>query len=239
MDLVADIGNTRVHLGAFEDGRLVAKFAGDDRDGFVASLPARPARIGVSSVNPKARAAFVEWARTKLGVAPRVVGEDLRPRLAMDVVAPEKVGTDRLVNGLWAARRHPGRAVLVVDFGTAISMAVVDSKGTFRGGVIAPGITTQARALSEKTAQLPLAKPSRAPAPIGRDTVSCIESGIFWGAVGLVDLIAGKIEESLGEKLLVVATGGDSALIAPASSRIEQVVPDLTLEGVWIALSEG
>ncbi|MEZ0229796.1 MAG: type III pantothenate kinase, partial [Planctomycetota bacterium] len=96
MDLVADIGNTRWHLGAFEGDRLVAKYAGDDRDGFLASLSARPARVALSSVNPKSKAAFVEWVRARLGVPPRIVGEDLRPRLAMDVLAPEKVGTDRL-----------------------------------------------------------------------------------------------------------------------------------------------
>lgn len=243
MDLVADIGNTRCKLGAFEAGRLVAKSAAArtpaDWDAFVEGLAVPPTRVAVSSVNPGAKAPFVEWVRARLGLEPRVLGVDLAVRLPLDVEAPDKVGTDRLANALWAARRNPGRAVVVVDFGTAISMAVVDSKGTFRGGAIAPGVSTQARALSEHTAQLPLVAVGRAPVAIGRSTAACIEAGIFYGAVGLVDAIAERMDAILGEKALVVATGGDAELVASGSRRIERVVPDLTLEGVALALAEG
>lgn len=247
MDLVADFGNTRSHLAAFEKGSIRARAAfanGTEREmvagwqSFAASLPARPARVGVASVNPAVLAPFVAWVKEKLGLEARVLGENLAPGIPLDVDEPSRVGADRLVDALWAARSFPGRAAVVIDCGTAITFNVVSSKGVFVGGAIAPGLGTQARALAEKTALLPLVSVTRAPAPIGRSTKACIEAGIFFGAVGLVDALCARIEDALGEKLVVVATGGDAELVASGSRRIERVVPDVTLEGVALALGD-
>jgi type III pantothenate kinase len=248
VDLVADIGNTHCHLAAFSGETIVARAAvrggrsvGEmqvEWDAFAASLKGPVARAALASVNPKVKIPFAKWLRERLSVQALVLGENLRPDIPVSVDAPEEVGADRLVNALWAARRHKGRAVIVVDFGTAVSFDVVSSAGAFVGGAIAPGVGTQARALSERTALLPHITVTRTPAPIGRDTVSCIDSGIFWGTVGLVDLLSEKIELALGEKALVIATGGDAPLIASGSRRIAQVVPDMTLEGVHMALVE-
>jgi type III pantothenate kinase len=248
MDLVADIGNTHCHLAAFEGDRIVARGAvrggravdemEREWDDFAATLREKPARAALASVNPKVKVPFARWLRERLGLTALVLGENLRPKIPVDVDAPDEVGADRLVNALWATRKLPGRAVVVVDFGTAISFDVVSSKGAFVGGAIAPGVGTAARALSERTALLPHIKVSRTPRAIGRDTVQCLDSGIYWGAVGLVDLLVGKMEEALGEKALVIATGGDAALVAAGSKRIERVEPDMTLEGVALALRE-
>jgi type III pantothenate kinase len=246
VDLVADIGNTRCHLALFDRGRIVAQRAvangrpesemADDWTSFARSLPARPARVALASVNPSVKLPFMKWVREHLGLEPLVLGESLRPAIVLDVREPGSVGPDRIADALWAARRFPGRAAIVVDCGTAITLNVVSSKGAFLGGAIAPGIGTQARALSEKTALLPRITVTKTPTPIGRDTVASIDSGIFWGAVGLVDLLAQKMEEQLGEKAIVVATGGDAELVASGSKRIERVVPSLTLEGIALAL---
>ncbi len=248
MDLVADIGNTRCHLAAFEGGELTAKDAvpggptsvmeaGWDR--FLRGLPGKPTRVAVASVNPRVKVPFVTWALERLALEPRVLKENLRPRILLDVDAPDEVGADRIADALWAARRFPGQATVVLDCGTAITFNVVSSKGAFLGGAIAPGMSTQARALSEKTALLPEIKLGRAPGPIGRDTSSSIASGIFFGAVGLVSELIARIEAHLGEKVLVIATGGDAELLASGSKRIDRIVPDLTLEGVALALAEG
>jgi type III pantothenate kinase len=248
VDLVADIGNTRCHLAAFVGGKLTAKDAvpggpttemeaGWDR--FVQSLREKPARVGVASVNPRVKVPFVTWVGERLRLEPRVLKENLRPKLTMDVLAPDEVGADRIADALWAARRFPGQATVVIDCGTAITFNVVSSKGAFLGGAIAPGMSTQARALAEKTALLPEIRIGRAPGPIGRDTSSSIASGIFFGAVGLVAELTAQIESALGEKLLVIATGGDAELLASGSKRVDRIVPDLTLEGVALALAEG
>lgn len=248
MDLVLDLGNTHGHLAAFEGARLVARTnvrwgrGESEIDGelaaFLASLGTVPARAAVASVNPAARALVLPLLEKRLGLRPLVLGETLTLRLVLDVESPERVGQDRLVNALWAARTFPGRAAVVADLGTALSFAVVDSKGVFRGGAIAPGIGTGARALAEKTAQLPTVDLAQVPRALGRSTVACIESGLYWGAVGLVDGLAERFESELGERAVVVATGGDAALVARGSRRIERVVPELTLEGVRLALAE-
>jgi type III pantothenate kinase len=253
VDLVADLGNTRSHLALFDRGQLVAKAAVPNADAegepergwlaFLRSLEEKPTRLALASVNPAMKLRYVKWASGELGREPLVLGETLRPPIVLDVREPGSVGADRVADAIWAARRLKGRAAIVVDCGTAITLNVVSAQGAFLGGAIAPGLGTQARSLAEKTALLPrieiasgMKARSKAPAPIGRDTVSCIESGVFWGSVGLVDLLASKMEEELGAKAIVVATGGDAALVASGSRRIERVVPDLTLEGIALAL---
>jgi type III pantothenate kinase len=248
LDFVADIGNTRAHLAAFESGVIVARAAvrggrpapevESDLEPFAASLKGPVARAAIASVNPKMTALLARWVRERLGIDPLIVGETLRPKIALEVDAPERVGADRLMNALWAARTFPGRAVVVVDFGTAISFSVVSPKGAFVGGAIAPGLGTQARALAERTAQLPLVQVSSLPRAIGQNTAAAIDSGIYWGAVGLVEALASRMEPLLGERPLVIATGGDAPLVAAGSARIERVAPDMTLEGVHLALLE-
>ena len=247
MDLVADIGNTRCHLAAFEGGGIVARRAvrggtvpemEREWDAFAVSLPRAPDRAAIASVNPKVKVPFARWLRSRFGLEALVLGETLKIAIPVDVDAPAEVGSDRLVNALWAARNRPGRAVVVVDFGTAVSFDVVSSKGAFVGGAIAPGMGTAARALSEKTALLPHIAVTAAPRAIGRDTVACIDSGIFWGTVGLVERLTARIADELGETPHVIATGGDAALVAPSCPIIKEVVPDMTVEGIRLALQE-
>jgi type III pantothenate kinase len=248
VDLVADIGNSRCHVAAFLAGKLVAKDAVPNQrsaskmesvwDRFVRSLPEKPVRIGIASVNPRVSASFLRWVTRGLALEPRVLKENLRPRLPLEVDAPDEVGADRIADALWAARRLPRQAAVVIDCGTAITLNVVSSRGAFLGGAIAPGLSTQARALVERTALLPDVAIRCAPRPIGRDTASCIASGVFFGAVGLVEQLCSRIETELAERLVVVATGGDAELLASGSKRIDRVVADVTLEGVALALAE-
>ncbi|MBI3726068.1 type III pantothenate kinase [bacterium] len=248
MDLVANAGNTTCRLAAFSGQRIVARAAvrggrspsemEAEWDAFSRSLPEKIARAAVASVNPAVLAPLSKWMGEKLALSPSILGETLRPKIAIEVDAPERVGADRIANALWAARNLPGRAAIVVDLGTAISFSVVSSRGAFVGGAIAPGLGLGTRALAEGTALLPRASVSRAPRAIGRTTAACIESGVFWGAVGLVERVTKMMEDELGEKATVLATGGDAELVASATRRIERVVPDMTLEGIHLALEE-
>jgi type III pantothenate kinase len=125
-------------------------------------------------------------------------------------------------------------AVVVVDFGTGTNFDCVNGRGEFVGGVIAPGLQISAEALFSRAARLariPIQKPPRA---IGRNTTQSVQSGIVFGYVGLVDGLVDRIRDELGKSTRVLATGGLAGLIAPESRTIEEVIPDLTLDGLRI-----
>ncbi len=144
---------------------------------------------------------------------------------------PGEVGADRLLNSL-AAHRHYGGPLVVVDFGTATTFDVVDGSGAYLGGVIAPGINLSLEALHQAAARLPRIGIGRPQAVIGRDTVAAMQSGIYWGYVGLIEGIVGRIRAEQEAGMKVVATGGLAPLLAEGTSVIERIDPDLTLEGL-------
>jgi type III pantothenate kinase len=144
---------------------------------------------------------------------------------------PNEVGADRLVNALAAHARYKG-PLAVVDFGTATTFDVVDRTGAYLGGVIAPGINLSLEALHRAAAQLPRVAISRPQAVIGRSTVPAMQAGIYWGYVGLIEGLARRIEAELGETMKLIATGGLAPLFADATTAIEHLDPDLTLDGL-------
>ena len=144
---------------------------------------------------------------------------------------PREVGADRIVNTA-AAHRLYGGPVIITDFGTATTFDVVSKEGDYLGGAIAPGIGIAAEALYTRAAMLPrveLAHPSRV---IGTSTTTAIQSGIIYGYIGLVEGIVSRIQKELGEKAMVVATGGHAGLIANETSVIDTVNTDITLIGL-------
>lgn len=248
MDLVADLGNTRAHVALISAVDLVARadVRNDDAGGLARACDAlvaahgAPRRAALVAVSPRLRAPLEAWLAAR-GLTPLALGESLPVPLALEVAAPAEVGRDRLADALWAARTYPGRAAIVVDLGTAITLNVVSTRGAFLGGAIAPGLRTQAWALSQRTARLPLVDPVLVEGDlplIGETTEQCIRAALLWGAVGLVDVYAQQVERALGARPVVVATGGDAAAVAAACPRIERVVPDLTLRGLHLALLE-
>lgn len=250
-DLIADVGNTRAHLALFEgpELRAAASVAHGDAmrsgwDRFLEEHSARPARFALATVQAEVGEALRAWSRERWSLEPLVLGANLAHTLPLEVERPEQVGADRIANGLWAARTHPGRAVVVIDLGTAVTFDVVASSGAFRGGIIAAGMGTCARALADRTSKLPHVTLHAAreddwpPSVLGRTTEACLEGGLLWGAVGLVNTVCARIAVELGEEPLVVATGGDAEVVAPHCPGVDRVVPRLTLHGVRIALAE-
>jgi type III pantothenate kinase len=162
---------------------------------------------------------------------PTVVDHAAPLGLSIAYTKPAEIGADRLVNAA-AAYKAFGGPLIIVDFGTATTFCVVSADGTYLGGVIAPGAAISAEALTSRAAKLSKVEWVRPLTVIGRDTASSMQTGIILGHAAMVDGIIRHIQQELGTRCRVVATGGLTSLIAPASDYIETVRPNLTLEGL-------
>jgi type III pantothenate kinase len=186
----------------------------------------------IGSVVPDANFNLVTLCRRYCNSDPLVVGE---PGVVLGTKAlvdrPEEVGADRLLNTVAAYDRYKAPLV-VVDFGTATNFDVVDKDGNYCGGVIAPGVTLSITALHMAAAKLPSVRLRRIDHVIGKDTVACMQSGVFWGYVGLVEGLVARIKKEFGAPMGVIATGGLVPLFEGAISGIDRVDPNLTLWGL-------
>jgi type III pantothenate kinase len=186
----------------------------------------------VASVVPEANFNLLTLCRRYCNSEPLLVGE---PGVVLGAKAlvdrPEEVGADRLVNTVAAHDRFKGPLV-VVDFGTATTFDVVDQDGNYCGGVIAPGINLSLTALHMAAAKLPSVTIQRTVQVIGKHTVACMQSGLFWGYIGLVEGLVTRIKQEFGAPMAVVATGGLAPLFNGATAVIEHTDPNLTLWGL-------
>jgi type III pantothenate kinase len=186
----------------------------------------------IASVVPEVNFNLLTFCRKYCKTDPLVVGaKGVKLGTKALVDQPEEVGADRLVNTVAAHDRYKG-PLIVVDFGTATTLDVVDGQGNYCGGVIAPGINLSLAALHMAAAKLPSIRISRTEHVIGKDTVSCMQSGIYWGYIGLVEGLVSRIKTEFGAAMNVVATGGLAPLFAGATEAIDKVDPDLTLWGL-------
>lgn len=242
MLLCADIGNTSVTFGLFDGETLLRQWRVQieelpDLDPLwdEQSLP-EPDAIIVASVNPAAHELLIAWMRRKFVLMPLTLGKDVKVDMPVLLRKPQEIGADRLANAV-AGYELFGGPLIIVDFGSAVTFDVVSDAGEYLGGAIAPGIRLSAQALAEKTALLPEVRPPSGGRPpvIGRSTRGAIASGLYHGFLGLVFQMVGRISAELNAKPRVIATGGDAELIAQEAPQIEEIVPDLTLQGLRIA----
>lgn len=246
MILLFDIGNTHTHVG-LADGKRVIKQAniptlawfGGSAGALVGKIIGRNKIEGVAlcSVVPRATALVHKavrsvWKLEALELTPKTLRG-----VGIDYPKPKSIGPDRLANAV-AAKFHFGAPVVVVDFGTAVTFDVVNGKGNYVGGIIAPGLAVMTNYLHEKTALLPKIEIRDIKTAIGKSTEQAMLVGAVHGYRGLVRELIGQLKRELGaKKLPVVATGGYAKLIAAKLPEISVVVPDLTLEGlrlVWL-----
>ncbi len=172
--------------------------------------------------------------RKYLKTEPLIVGDPaLDMGMKANVERPQSVGADRLCNTVAAHERYKG-AVIVVDFGTATNFDIVAENGDFDGSVIAPGANLSIEALHQAAALLPRVAIHRAQQVIGRDTVASMQSGVYWGYVGLIDGLITRIKAEYGKPMTVVATGGLAHLFRPDIPAIEHIEPDLTIRGLML-----
>src|SRR5215831_1250847 len=186
----------------------------------------------IASVVPEVNFNLLTLCRKYCKTEPIVVGnKGVKLGTKALVERPEEVGADRLVNTVAAHDRYKG-PLIVVDFGTATTLDVVDRDGNYCGGVIAPGINLSLTALHMAAAKLPSVPIGRTERVIGKDTVSCMQSGIYWGYIGLVEGLVKRIRAERAEQMDVIATGGLAPLFAGATEIIDHVDPDLNLWGL-------
>ena len=241
MILLFDIGNTNTHVG-LADGRRVLKqinvptreWFGGDAKTLVKEFAGKTKIIGaiLCSVVPRA----TPLARKTVGALWKLDVLELSPKtllgVGIDYPKPNSVGADRLANAV-AAKFLFGTPVVVVDFGTAVTFDVVNGKGNYIGGIIAPGLAAMTYYLHEKTALLPKIKIRETKNVVGKSTEEAMLIGAVHGYRGLVRELIGELRRELrAENLPVVATGGYAKLIAAKLPEISAVRPDLTLEGL-------
>jgi len=253
MNLCIDVGNSQLHGGVYRDGEQIAQFrkqspARDSRDEvglfLVAALremgvdPKSVERVGISCVVPEAVYALRNASRIYFRTEPLFVEAGIRTRLKIETRNPLEVGADRIANAIAATERYPGRHVLVVDFGTAITFEAVTAGRSYLGGAICAGLGLAMEALGSRTAKLPFVEITRPERALGRSTVECIQGGLYYGYYGLIkELIARtRLEAFGGEPCVTAATGGFSQLYREAG-LFDEIVPDLVLRGIDAVLA--
>jgi len=185
----------------------------------------------IGTVVPAALYHLRRLCRDWFQVEPLIARSNLDWGFDIKVDAPGEVGADRLLNALAAHQAYKGPLV-VIDFGTATTFDVVDRDGAYLGGIIAPGINLSIEALHKAAARLPRIGIGRPQAVIGRSTVSAMQSGVYWGYVGLIEGLVVRIQAEYGDILKVIATGGLAPLLAEGTNVISRIDPDLTLDGL-------
>lgn len=248
MLLAVDVGNTQTHLGVFKRDRLVHQWRASTDARRTAdelaltfgeflsladlSFSREITGVSICSVVPRATQELRTMTLRYFGFSPVVVEPGVKTGIAVRIDHPREAGADRIANAVSAHDMFPGNAVIVVDFGTTINFDVVTAGGEYVGGAIAPGLDSSASALFSATARLPRVELIAPEAAIGRNTEAALQSGIIFGAAGLVDGLVARIGEELGGDARVIATGGLAQTVVDHCRRVELIEPNLTLMGL-------
>jgi type III pantothenate kinase len=246
MLFVIDVGNTNTTLGVYHDDALIAHWRlttererTTDEYGimcrnlftYAGIEPEKVAAIAVASVVPPLNFTIYRMAQTYFHREPFFVRPTENVGMPIRYDAPTDVGADRIVNAVAAYERHGGPCI-VVDFGTATTFDAISEAGEYLGGVITPGVNVSAEALFQRAARLPRVNIARPASVVGRSTVGSIQSGLYFGYIGLVEGILRRMTEEMGELKAVIATGGLARLIGKGSDLITEIDENLTLEGL-------
>jgi type III pantothenate kinase len=185
----------------------------------------------ISSVVPQSIFNLRNLSRRYLHVEPLVIGENAELGIEVRIDKPSEAGADRLVNAIGAHIAYPGE-LIVIDSGTATTFDVIAADGAFEGGVIAPGINLSMEALHNAAAKLPRVAIQKPQKIVGTDTVGAMQSGVFWGYIGLIEGLVARIKAERETALTVVATGGVASLFHAATPVIDHFDHDLTIRGL-------
>jgi type III pantothenate kinase len=246
MLLAIDAGNTNVTIGVFDGAQLAHNWRlrtiheqTTDEWGILfrnlfalAGISLGQVKgIAVASVVPPIDSALAAMALRYFNTVPLFVGPAIETGIINRYDNPREVGADRIVNAVAAFHKYGGPCV-VVDLGTAITFDAVSAKAEYLGGIICPGIGISIGGLFQKTARLPLVDFREPARLIGANTVDSMQSGLYYGAIGMIDGLLERLIAELGPETQCLATGGQARLIERGSKYIKRVDDDLTLEGL-------
>lgn len=249
MILVVDVGNTNIVFGVYSGKTLVRhwsigtnKGATSDEFGmfmlrmmdYAQVNPDSIKAVVIASVVPPIMHTLEHSIRKYLNTEPLIVGPGTRTGINVKYENPRDVGADRIANAVAACEIY-GSPIIIVDFGTATTFCAVSSNNTYLGGIISPGVKTSSEALFQSAAKLPRIELAKPDTVIGRNIVSSMQSGIYYGFAGMVDYIVRKMKEEMQERnIKVVATGGLAGMIARECETVDFVNIFLSLEGLRI-----
>lgn len=252
MLLAIDVGNTNLVCGLYDGRNLLCRWRLEtsprksadeygialkqmfETDGYSFS---QVEDVILSTVVPSLTFTIQHLCEKYFGKTPIVVGPGVKTGLVVKYDNPKQLGADRIVNSVAAIEKYPA-PVIVMDFGTATTICAVSDNAEFLGGVIAPGMKISSEALVEKTAKLPRIELEKPRHVICRNTNECMQSGLIYGHIGMVEYLVEKMKEEIkvltgcDKKVTVVATGGMSYLIADNTDCIDYIDRDLTLTGL-------
>lgn len=249
MLLAFDVGNTNIVCGIYRDRQLIEHWRVSTNtlqtaDGYAATLgmlfQLKGLRFSdiedviISTVVPPIIPILQTMTERYFHVKPILVGPGIKTGMNILYDNPKELGADRIVNAVAVIHKYGGPAI-IIDMGTATTFCVLNEKGQYLGGSVAPGIGISMEALFQRASKLPRIELKKVPSCICKNTVSAMQAGIYYGFVGQIDGIVNRIKEELNlPNVSVIATGGLAALISSGSTTIDIVDPMLTLEGLLI-----
>ena len=248
MLLAIDVGNTNIVIGVFDNKRILEswrlftdrKKTSDEYRLLISQLfyqsriEADQIRgIIISCVVPPILPQLWEMSGREFHLEPVVVDTGLEIGMPILYDNPKELGADRIANAIGGYVEYGG-PLIIVDFGTSTNFDVVSEEGAYLGGAIAPGVSISAEALSDRAALLPKIDVRAAPQAIGKNTISSMQSGFYFGFLGQMEEIIRRVKRELPREPRVIATGGLAELMAGNSELVEVVDPDLTLKGLQI-----
>ncbi len=252
MNIIAvDIGNTNITIGLFlkDQEQFVKSIPGQSREKLTGLFKSawekipiaksskekkRDCVIVASSVKPAWTKLVQQVVKETLGEKLYIIGKNIPFPMDLSVNEPEKIGVDRVVSAA-AAYAVVEDAVVIADFGTAVTIDLVDERGIFRGGVICPGFEISAEALKQSTAQLPKVKVTRPKAPYGRTTSQAINCGLYYSAVATLQEVIRRYAEKIGRWPHTILTGSSAEMIKDDCEFIDSYVPNLVIKGIALA----
>lgn len=248
MIFVFDVGNTNIVSGIYDGEELkhhwrISTSTEKTEDEYAMIVKSLFEHVGIafsdisgiviSSVVPSIMFALERMCEKYFSRRPIVIGPGIKTGLDIKSDNPKEIGADRIVNAVAAIHLY-GPPLIIIDFGTATTYCYVNEKGQYAGGAIAPGVNISTEALIAHTSKLPRIEIAKPASIVGRNTMSAMQSGVFYGYVGQVEGIVRRMKAQAKKKPTVVATGGLAPLIAEEAAVIEQVDPFLTLKGLQL-----
>jgi len=251
MILTLDVGNTQIHGGVFDKGKLIQQFRKSSRSSFSSDEIGIFLRqvlreneidskaisgIAICSVVPDLIYSLRNGCIKYFSMEPFLIRQGIKTGLKIKYLNPQEVGADRIVNAIAGVQLFPNKNLIIIDFGTATTFDAVTKDKEYLGGAIVPGLRISMEALESKTAKLPMIELEKTEKAVGRTTMESIQSGLYWGHIGTVKELIMRIEEESFHKSkpTILGTGGFAQMFSD-HNLFDEIISDLVLQGIYFA----